>query len=386
MGISAGCLSVGTLVATETNAFAAPAIFNPVSVTFASLDNGWALGTVPCAHTGDCLALKETLDAGSTWSSRPLPPGLVAAARASSGPLVNGAPAGSGLNVRFANARDGWVFGGFPNGRPVLWSTHNGAASWQRDPLRGLANDSPILDLETARGTVYLMGIGKAQQRVDVESSPVGYDAWRLDQTPPLFLPAGGGELVGGIVLQSGAGWLVEGNDRGITGSAKLQSAGRWASWAPPCQAVGNSLTVPTASSANSLYAVCVMGGFAFPLSKSAPPGAKLGSTWLYFSTNGGRTFQNGPQLGLLGGPFFGGVLASPNPSAVVVSSSTAGANQLLATFNGGRHWSVVFRGNAFYLGFTSAAQGVGLVQSPSGSSSMIMTFDGGHHWSRVNF
>ena len=103
----------------------------------------------------------------------------------------------------------------------LLWSTHNGGASWHRVPLTGLANDDPILDLETARGTVYLMAIGKTQLRVVVESSPVGQDAWRLDQAPDLFLPAGGSQPVGSIVLQGGKGWLVEGNDRGITGQRR---------------------------------------------------------------------------------------------------------------------------------------------------------------------
>ena len=70
----------------------------------------------------------------------------------------------------------------------------------------------------------------------------------RFDETPDLFLPAGGGELVGSFVLQGGSGWLVEGNDRGITGSAELQGMDRWTNWAPPCQSVGNSLTVPAAS------------------------------------------------------------------------------------------------------------------------------------------
>jgi hypothetical protein len=292
--------------------------------------------------------------------------------------------------VRFANVLDGWVYGGSPNGRPVLWSTHNGASSWHRDPVRGLASDSPILDLEAANGTVYLMGISNAQERVIVESSPIGRDAWRLDQTPALSLPAGGGELVGSIVLQSGNGWLVEGNDRGITGSAKLEGANRWTNWAPPCQDVGNSFTVPAASSASNLVAICVMGGFASPLSKCAPPGAKVGSTWLYFSSNRGSSFYAGPQLGLLAGPFFGGVLGSPTPSAVITSRLTAATDQLVASFDGGHHWSVVFRGDIFYLGFTSSSQGVGLVQSASTSTStstsMIMTFDSGRHWARVNF
>jgi hypothetical protein len=387
LGLGVGALSLGNLVGTAPAALANTPNFNPLSVTFVALNTGWALGTVPCPSAGACLALRQTFNAGSSWSPRPLPAGLVAAARHATGSLVVGGPSGSWLNVRFANVLDGWVYGGFPNGGPVLWSTHNGGSTWQRDHLPGLSSDAPLLDLEAAHGTAYFMALTTTQQRVVVESSPVGHEAWRLDQTPALFLPAGGGELGASIVLQGGKGWLVEGNDRGITGSAELQSADRWRSWAPPCQNVGNSFTVPAASTANNLVAICVMGGFASPLSSSAPPGAKLGSTWLYFSSNGGQSFQAGPELGQLGGPFFGQVLGSPAPNAIITSRSSGTSNQLVASFNGGHNWNVVFRGNLFYLGFTSPDQGVGLVQSSSASrTSMIMTFDSGHHWSRVNF
>ena len=244
--------------------------------------------------------------------------------------------AGSGLNVRFANLLDGWVYGGFPNGGAVLWSTHNGGASWHRVALTGLANDDPILDLETVLGTVYMMTIDKTQLRVAVESSPVGQDAWRPDQAPALFLPAGGGQPVGSIVLQGGKGWLVEGNDRGITGSAELQGTNLWARWTPPCQSVGNSFTVPAASTADNLVAICVMGGFAFPRPRallraqsSAPRGRNPPG-------DGGNSFQAGPELGLLGGPFFGAVLGSPVPGAIVTSRSINSTNQLVASFDGG--------------------------------------------------
>ena len=143
---------------------------------------------------------------------------------------------------------------------------------------------------------------------------------------------------------------------------------------------------MPAASTANNLVAICVMGGFAFPLSKSAPPGAKLGSTWAYFSGNGGQSFQAGPNLGLLGGPFFGAVLGSPCRAPLSPAAPPTAPTSWWPVSMAGSNWSVVFRGNLFYLGFTSPAQGVGLVQSPSNSTSMIMTFDSGHHWSRVNF
>ena len=103
--------------------------------------------------------------------------------------LVSDEPFGGGLNVRFANVLNGWIYGGLPNGGPLLWSTHNGGFSWHRVPVAGLASDAPILDLETARGTVYLMAINKGQQRVAVESSPIGQDACGLTKPPICSCP-----------------------------------------------------------------------------------------------------------------------------------------------------------------------------------------------------
>ena len=132
------------------------------------------------------------------------------------------------------------------------------------------------------------------------------------------------------------------------------------------------------------------MGGFAYGLSKAAPAGAALGSSWLYFSDNGGRTFAAGPELGPQGYSF-GGVLASPSPGVVLLSRAYFGngdlnEQDLRASFDGGHRWSVVYRGQLSYLGFTSPAQGVGIVQSSKATTTMIMTFDGGHHWAPVTF
>jgi hypothetical protein len=360
----------------------APTAFHPQSVTFVSAETGWALGTVPCSGARACLALVHTTDAGTSWTSRPLPAPLVAEANNKAN--VDMYP-GNWLNVRFADPLDGWVFGGFPNSGPVLWSTHDGGTTWRRENLPGLSDQGPVFDLEAASGTAYLMAANAKFFGVTVESSPVGHDNWHPDPTPPLSLPAGGAQPGGSFVFQAGEAWLLEGNGRGITGSAELEGQGRWGSWASPCAQVGDSYTVPAASSALDLFAVCQIGGFGSSVSKSDPPGAALGSTWLYVSDNGGKSFHADGRLGPLGPVTYGGVLASPSPGVVFLSRSGP-SDQLLASFDGGHHWGVSYSGGLFYLGFTSAAQGVGLVQGARATTSMIMTFDGGHHWAPVKF
>jgi len=266
-----------------------------------------------------------------------------------------------------------------------LWSTHDGGLAWQEQPLPGLSTEGAIFDLEAAAGRVYFVAQETTGGAV-VETSPVTQDHWRAALR--LGTPAGGAQPSGTIVLQGSSGWLIEGNDRGTAGSARLEGNGQWVGWAPPCASVGNSFAVPAASTPSDLVAVCVMGGFAYPLSKAAPAGAALGSSWLYFSDNGGQSFTAGPELGPRQ-DVFGGALASPSPGVVLISRSylsNGGVNEqdLRASFDGGHNWTVVYRGQILYLGFSSPAQGVAIVQSSPSTTGMIMTFDGGHHWAPV--
>jgi hypothetical protein len=350
---------LATAGSTSARPFAAA--FDPASVTFVSAGMGWALGTRTCG-AAHCLQLQRTSDSGRSWTkAAPLPAAL---ARLTS----------AGLNVRFADPRDGWIWGG--QGRAVLWSTHDGGRAWRSVSLPSLRGSSSILDLEAAAGTAYLLSYGQSNT-VSLVATPVAGDTWRAQSTPHLGLPAGGGNLVGALVFYGRTGWLLEGNDRGPTGSARLVG-GHWVSWVPPCASVGGSFAVPAAATATELVAACVMGGFASPLSPSAPKGATLGSTWLYFSHDG-RTFSAGPELGGRGPSF--GELASPKPGTVLVARDTSAGSDLRASYDGGRSWTTVLHGEVDYLGFTTPVQGVAI-----GGHRLQMTYDGGRHWSAVRF
>jgi hypothetical protein len=359
-----------------------------------STTTGWTLGTEACS-SGQCLALLRTIDRGRTWSEQPLPSSIVDQADKK---VIGGIAAShsifGGLNVRFANMEDGWIYGSLavpatppPTGvtnEPVLWSTHDGGVSWHEQPLGWIGGEGTVFDLEASDGTVHLMAPNKSTG-VTVESSPVGKDGWHVSNTSHLGDPAGGGAQTGSIVLSGANGWLIEGNDRGTTGSARL-SGGKWIEWTPPCASVGGSFSVPAASSPSDLVAGCTMGGFAAPLSKSAPPGATLGSFWLYFSVDAGATFTAGPELRPVKTFYeYGGLLASPVPTTILMGSGTY-RGQLIASFDGGTRFAVVYRADPFYVGFTTTSQGVGLVQAPNGATSEIMTFNGGRHWAKVSF
>jgi hypothetical protein len=262
---------------------------------------------------------------------------------------------------------------------PILWSTHDGGRTWRRVRLDWTPRDPSIFDLEAGHGMVYAETMNRSFL-VTLSSSPVGEDHWRIVPTEKLYLPAGGALPGGSIVLSGSHGWLVAGNDRGVSASLQLTASGTWVTWTPPCESVGNSYAVPAASSPLDLVVVCQMGGFGYSLSSSAPPGATLGSNWLYFSTDGGRSFHSGPELEPRN-IYFDGVLASPGPGVVVMSRGPGGVDNLMASFDGGRTWRVVYRGEPTFLSFTSPTQGVALIEHRVGVDSMIMTFDGGRTW-----
>jgi hypothetical protein len=324
-----------------------------------------------------------------------LPASLIAAADRKVDGVAADRYGGGGLNVRFADQKNGWIYGGLAvparqSGmsyvaiKAVLWSTHDGGLSWRAQPLSGLGGEDSIFDLEAAAGAAYVMETNAAYG-VTVKSSPVTLNSWRVSNAVRLGSPAGGGEQSGAFVLQGSSGWLVEGNDRGTTGSARLDTHGNWVAWTPPCASVGHSFAIPAASTPSNLVAVCVMGGFAYGLSKSAPRGAKLGSSWLYFSKDGGTTFAAGPELASSAYASYG-VLASPTPHTVLIGRSTGNRQDLIASFDGGLHCTVVYHGEPSFVGFTSPRQGVAIVSAANASTTLIMTFDGGHHWAQVAF
>src|ERR1700690_909662 len=191
--LSLAALAVcGGLAAGASGGLAAGTPFEPGSVSFGSLAQGWALGTAPCA-TRRCLGLRETTDRGHVWTARALPPTLLALADRRFASLE--APA-TALSVRFADARDGWIYGGVPFSyrqsnftfyglRPILWSTHDGGAHWAPQLASDLPHGDSIYDLEAAGGSAYLMratGVGQ----VTVEHTPAGRDEWTFMSTPPL--------------------------------------------------------------------------------------------------------------------------------------------------------------------------------------------------------
>ena len=366
----------------------ASAKFTPLSTSFPTATRGWVLGTVPCPVRPACVQLRSTRDGGATWKLTPLPKVLLKIIDQKYHHSI-AALNSSGINVRFANGRDGWIygtvqsfdfFGGITTSRwlVLLWSTHNGGATWSKQNSPALDSQGPIYDLEASGHEVYLLGESPKFTAVLVES-PVQRDHWTMVKTPPLQPPVGGSETSGDIVTSGHAAWLVEGNDRGITGSLQLNHAGQWTMWSPPCASVGDSYVVPVASDARHLGVVCEIGGVFSQPAPKAPPGATPGSWWLYVSNDAGLSFHAVRELHAAGGYF--AELASPTPNVSLFLYDSGSGLALVASRDEGRNVRTVFHGLVTYLHFVNATDGIGIAASPSNTSELIVTHDGGRSW-----
>ncbi|MHB1251722.1 MAG: hypothetical protein ACYC0I_06285 [Acidimicrobiales bacterium] len=338
------------------------------------------------------MQLRTTHDGGATWTLDPLPQALLRAADARDTTTISAvslSPPFALLNVRFANVRDGWIygtipsvdrFGGITTSRwlVTLWSTHDGGATWTKCSLPGIGTEGTTFDLQASSREVYLLGEGPKFTSVLVES-PVEHNHWTVVTSPPLPFPAGGSETSANIVLNGRTGWLVEGNDRGITGSLRLKHDGHWTEWSPPCSSVGDSYVVPVASNPNDLGVVCEIGGVFSQPAPKAPPGATPGSWWFYTSNNAGLSFHAVRELHAQQGYF--ATLASPAPNVFFFQYDSGHGLELVVSRNNARSAHAVFRGLIAYLHFMNRSDGVAIATSPSNTPEMIMTHDGGRSW-----
>jgi photosystem II stability/assembly factor-like uncharacterized protein len=350
--------------------------FQPLAITFASGQVGWAAGTVSCGHGRRCLALRETTDAGRSWTDRAIPAALSAAV-SNGGGEVQGVFTDTPLSLNFSGPRNGWLSGSIG-----LWSTRDGGRSWRRGtpPDFSAPREASVLGVASTAGLVYVLGWSRARG-VKLEVSRIGAGRWRSVWTPAHSgLPAGGGPLEGAIVLQGDSGWVVEGNDRGMTASARLEKGGRWIRWMHPCGAVGDSYVVPVPVGPRGLDVTCVMGGFAYPLSSKAPPGATIDSSWLYSSHDGGTTFSPVSEISR-GGPL--GELFAPAPGVLLLAQYGGG---LMENIDGGPEWPVIYPSYVRTLAFATPERWLGITEAPGRGTSAISTEDGGHEWTSVNF
>jgi photosystem II stability/assembly factor-like uncharacterized protein len=320
-----------------------PAGFAPISLTFVSGRTGYALGTIECAN-GLCPALVRTDDGGRSWRSTNAP--RIVTSRDTRLPLV-----------RFADARNGWVFA------DEAWSTHDGGDHWAPVTFSDMGAGGGVLDMEASAGLVHAVVLDPAMSGAQVLSSPVGSDRF-LPSSPRL--QSGAGPIpTAPIVLNGPTGWIAF-NNRGITDAVRLVD-GRWQSWSAPCRDFGTATIV--ARTAHDLIARC-------------DPGPAAQSPALPFyqrSRDGGSTFARVEEHWPANTVLFTAI-----GSSILVGDDHG---RIHASFDDGQSFHEVYRGHSTTtflreLGFTTREQAVVLESSADGATAhMVMSRDGGRTW-----
>jgi hypothetical protein len=328
--------------------------FAPLSVTFVTAAQGWVLGTEACgAQT--CLRLGQTSDGGATWTDGSVT-GVSSAALA--------AVTDHDLQVRFADAYDGWIYDTAP-GAGFLWSTQDGGATWTQATLPGGAG-ATIDSLETAQGQV-TAAVVSSTGAVYVDTTAASAVGGWTEATTLAGGPSSATTAT--VVLQQTAGWVVVDNGGMTIGGAELNGA-TWAPWTSvPCT-TGHAGLLLAAPTDMDLTAVCR------PVDGSRPE-------VVYASHDGGATFEK-----------VGRVMASDAVTIVsgtsggtIVGVSLASPNVLVASFTGGVDWNQVWAapaGTIIQVGFENATQGVAVVDA-AGGGQVVMTTDGGKTWDPID-
>ena len=346
--------------------------FRPQSVTFVSAQDGWVLGTAPCS-TNVCTSVVRTTDGGRTWTGIPAPHEQVAAGSGAIG-------TGTGLSVlRFADHRNGYAFGDH------LWATTDGGAHWTRQHLPGPGS---IAALATADGTVYVLLVpaGAKAGHAVLYRTRAGARQWEVALS--LSLARGAGPGLGLVARAREVVLMVPGAYPGPGTLYRSADDGtHWGHAAAPCRQHYAPSGIDVAPDSSRVVLTCTGDGASEHVTKH-----------VYVSTDAGHRFTRtaaGPPR-----PGDGADVAVPASGSIVVGS-VSGAALLYGSFDGGAHWSTVFRSTGFRvdsggqsmhdLGFSSPRLGALIVgiaaKTPDRHSSQLyLSRDGAHHWTAVDF
>jgi hypothetical protein len=347
---------------------AVPSGFEPGSVTFVSATTGFVIGIDSSCPASTCVALARTTDGGTSWTAVRAP---------GAGYVSHGVEPSSTVpavsEVRFADARDGWIYG------PSLFATHDGGATWQRVNLSG-----SVISLETSGGYVDAV-VSPCSGEGQCTESPKLYQATASGGG---FVPILTGPSVNSSVsqellsLHAPVGFAdMSGPDASpaaVYATEDLAKPNGWKAFPDPCALVrGDFLVQFVAPDASSLYSLCSGTGAA---------GSEMKSV---VRTTGGNSRVVGTP------PPAGDTQAmSVSPSSdILVVAAASGASWLYRSTDRGSTWNTAEAYNdggvGFNdLGFTTSTQGVVIHGYPGPPahyvSQLLMTTTSGATWSVV--
>jgi hypothetical protein len=338
-----------------------PAHFAARSVTFVSPDEGFVLGTAPCAAR-PCTSLVRTLNRGATWVGLPAPLAKLG------GP----GDANAVWGIRFATASHGFIFGS------SLWETTDGGEHWVRDARPA----SSVIALAIVRGEVIAVtqrctpANGCPQTGWIVRRALSGGPWTTVIRIHPAF-PESPTDLIG---TQAGIAAILNGTSVVVSHDGGV----RWTSHPTPCTSIRKGRPTSVAVIApNDLALLCTGEGFLSHTLKFTYLSQDDGAHW----TATGKPSAAGD----------GGTIAAASLKNWVISTASA-ASWLYYSGNEGSRWhTVVFKGDGGFgwadLGFTTLTNGI-VVYGPARSDGnpehfpgqLWLTSNGGSTWHAVTF
>ena len=336
--------------------------FHILSWTFATTQNGWALGlTTP--NVAGCAVLAHTVDGGHSWRQARNVPALASAQ-----------PCPTCLSgVRFVTSAVGYAFGG------VFFVTTDGGASWTQESA------PPIALLEASAGTVVRVvdPCGEEDQCDEmIQESMAGSSFWRTLNTPS--------DRWSQVVLVGRSTLYLLSPTDGLWRST--DGGGAWTNLSNPCallpthdpafrpQGQPGGIT-QVAATGTSVAVICISGqigpqsaGYQQDVAVSQDEGATFGPAH--------------PVPRLPGSDGSSGIdaIALPTPSTVVVVGDEGGVQ---TSFDGGVAWTTTVAQLSTFsfwspqpIGFETPL--VGHVAFPG--DTVLTTGDGGRTWSAATF
>ncbi len=359
-GVAAAAQATGAAALTPGTG-AVPKGFVATSVSFPTKDEGYVLGTAPCAHE-PCTSVIRTVDRGSHWAGVPAP----AVALGNPG----GATGISAWGIRFATTKVGFVFG------KGLWETVNGGADW----VMVKPPSTTVNSLEISDGQVLAVATPCAPgqciaQKSSLYRRPLSGGSWHLvaklasafdlEGTATIATAGKVAAILNGeaVLVTSNGGLSVTAHPTGCTNAD-----------------VGGPVGLAVAGT-RALALLCAGQGAAGSVGKAVYLSSDLGAHW---------TSAGSPPAG--GDP--GAIAATPGH---IVVSAASGASELYYSTSG-KHWTTAFGkgdGGAGFadLGFTTTADGA-VVYGPvytNGTADgfpgkVLLTGNGGASWQTQSF
>lgn len=334
-----------------------PTGFTPYSSTFVSAEDGWVLGSAPCANA-HCGSVARTTDGGKTWKGIPAPKASVR--------TVWSLKAGDVSILRFADRSNGWAAG------RGMYATHNGGATWRRvfvGPSTGT-----VLSLETGGGWVYALiqgcppsGDGACPKSSRVYAARAGSDSWTA--VSPSLPTSENAQM---LVVHGSTWYLAT-----TAGIRRASGASAPTTLPTPCRAVGGERATALIAVADTqhLDAVCVDAGGA---------GGSTGIQ-LYGSTDAGRSWRKAGGRHRVASNLTG---VADNGHGVLLIAAASGTSVILRSTDDGRSLpqakvSVPSGGFPWAdLGFTTSSQAT--VTLPG--HGLYLSRDAGRSWARISF